>query len=184
MSSSASAYAAFSTLLAEAALPVSPAELQGHLLGRVCGGAGFDENDWLAAASELLGGAPGERLQAALSGLLGMVQQEFAGQQVALVLMLPPDEFPLAERTAALGQWCQGFLAGFGLSGRTGEVSGEAREVLEDLAAIAQIQEPAEEGEEGENDFMEVTEYLRVAPLLLYGEYGRGPIPEPAPVVH
>lgn len=184
MSSSASAYAAFATLLAEAALPVSPAELHGHLLGRVCGGAGFDENDWLAAASELLGGAPGERLQAALSGLLGMVQQEFAGQQVALVLMLPPDEVPLAERTAALGQWCQGFLAGFGLSGRTGEVSGEAREVLEDLSAIAQIQAPAEEGEEGENDFMEVTEYLRVAPLLLYGEYGRGPIPEPAPVVH
>ncbi|EPW8672644.1 TPA: hypothetical protein ACRNM6_004163, partial [Pseudomonas aeruginosa] len=43
MSTQNSAYSAFSSLLAEAAMPVSPAELHGHLLGRVCAGAGFDE---------------------------------------------------------------------------------------------------------------------------------------------
>ncbi|MCM2109680.1 hypothetical protein NC989_33085, partial [Pseudomonas aeruginosa] len=38
MSTQNSAYSAFSSLLAEAAMPVSPAELHGHLLGRVCAG--------------------------------------------------------------------------------------------------------------------------------------------------
>ncbi|MBH9397645.1 UPF0149 family protein, partial [Pseudomonas paraeruginosa] len=56
MSTQNSAYSAFSSLLAEAALPVSPAELHGHLLGRVCAGAGFDEAAWQHAAAELLGG--------------------------------------------------------------------------------------------------------------------------------
>ncbi|MFL4002445.1 hypothetical protein LER47_19255, partial [Pseudomonas aeruginosa] len=38
MSTQNSAYSAFYSLLAEAAMPVSPAELHGHLLGRVCAG--------------------------------------------------------------------------------------------------------------------------------------------------
>ncbi|MGV8763003.1 hypothetical protein ACV34I_29995, partial [Pseudomonas aeruginosa] len=38
MSTQNSAYSAFSSLLAEAAMPVSPAEPHGHLLGRVCAG--------------------------------------------------------------------------------------------------------------------------------------------------
>ena len=88
--------------LAEAAMPVSPAELHGHLLGRVCAGAGFDEAAWQHAAAELLGGAPGERLKAALSGLLGMVRQDFSAGEVAVVMLLPDDETPLAQRTEAL----------------------------------------------------------------------------------
>ncbi len=80
MSTQNSAYTAFAALLAEAALPISPAELHGHLLGRVCAGAGFDQAAWLQAAGDLLGGAPGERLSAALGGLLGMVQQDFSAR--------------------------------------------------------------------------------------------------------
>ena len=39
-----------------------------------------------------------------------------------------------------------------------------------DLAAIAQVQDALEESEDGESDYMEVMEYLRVAPLLLFTE--------------
>ncbi|WP_313465927.1 UPF0149 family protein, partial [Pseudomonas nitroreducens] len=101
MSTSSSAYTAFAALLAEAALPISPAELHGHLLGRVCAGSGFDQAEWLQAASDLLGGEPGERLSAALGGLLGMVQQDFSQGEMAVVLMLPNDDAPLAERAVA-----------------------------------------------------------------------------------
>ena len=38
-----------------------------------------------------------------------------AHRDCTFVVMLPGDEAPLAERSAALGQWCQGFLGGFGL---------------------------------------------------------------------
>ena len=42
--------------------------------------------------------------------------------------------------------------------------------MLQDLAAIAQVQDALEESEDGESDYMEVMEYLRVAPLLLFSE--------------
>ncbi|MBI8293979.1 hypothetical protein JEY59_25095, partial [Pseudomonas aeruginosa] len=57
MSTQNSAYSAFSSLLAEAAMPVSPAELHGHLLGRVCAGAGVDEAAGPHAAAQQLGRA-------------------------------------------------------------------------------------------------------------------------------
>lgn len=184
MSTVNSAYTAFANLLAEAALPISPAELHGHLLGRVCAGAGFDQGEWLQAASELLGGELSERLQAALGGLLGMVQQDLGTGEMAVVLMLPNDDAPLAERAQALGQWCQGFLAGFGLALRQASLSDEADEVLQDIAAIAQVQGQLEESEDGETDYMEVQEYLRVAPLLLFSEFGKVPAPADKPSLH
>lgn len=168
-----SAYAAFATLLADCANPVSPAELHGLLVGRCVGGAGFDADPWLADARDLLGQEPEGAVRQALVGLQEMVRGEFGDDDVTLVLLLPGDDEPLRERTEALGQWCQGFLSGFGttVGGRT--LSGEAREVLEDLTAIAQIQGGDADSEDGENDYMEVAEYLRVAPLLLFAECGR-----------
>jgi len=186
MSRSASAYSAFAALLAAAGQSISPAELHGLLLGRTCAGAGFEAEPWLGAAAELLDSAPDERLRQALTGLQAMVRSELEGGELSLVLLLPDDESPLAERTAALGQWCQGFLAGFGLTARQGALSAEASEVLQDLAAIARIDEALEESEDAENDYMEVTEYLRVAPLLLLNECGGlpGAAPEARPALH
>ena len=71
---------------------------------------------------------------------------------------------------AALGEWCQGFLHGFGVNAGGLELSTDAKEVLQDLAAISQVQDALEESEDGEGDYMEVMEYLRVAPLLLFTE--------------
>src|SRR5690606_29818023 len=162
-----SAYAAFATLLAGSAQPVSPAELHGLLLGRSCAGAGFDVEPWLIDAAELLGAAPEDSVRQALIGLQEMVKGELAGDDIAIVLLLPTDDAPLTERALALGQWCQSFLTGFGLAAGDRALSREAMEVLQDLAAIAQIQDSLEESEDGETDYMEVMEYMRVAPLLL-----------------
>ncbi len=60
----------------------------------------------------------------------------------------------------------------------------EATEVLQDLAAIAQVQDALEESEDGETDYMEVMEYLRVAPLLLFTECNKPATPEPKPSLH
>ncbi|BBP80621.1 YecA family protein [Pseudomonas sp. No.21] len=182
MPSSNSPYSAFATLLATSGQPVSPAELHGLLLGRSCAGAGFDAEPWLEDAAELLGSAPQDNLRQALIGLQEMVKDELTGSEMAVVLLLPDDETPLADRAAALGQWCQGFLGGFGLTAREGALSGEAVEVLQDLASIAQVQSALEDSEDGETDYMEVMEYLRVAPLLLFSECARKPAPvAPAP---
>ncbi|WP_032672962.1 UPF0149 family protein, partial [Pseudomonas syringae] len=100
------------------------------------------------------------------------------------VLLLPGDDEPLTERAAALGQWCQGFLAGFGLAIGEKVLGSEAKAVLEDLAAIAQVQDALEESEDGETDFMEVMEYMRVAPLLLFTEFNEPAEPQPKPSLH
>ena len=100
-------------------------------------------------------------------------------------LLLPSDDAPLTERAAALGQWCQGFLAGFGLNSRdSSALSVEATEVLQDLAAIAQVQDALEESDDGESDYMEVMEYLRVAPLLLFTETNKTVAPAAKPSLH
>lgn len=165
-----SPYQAFATLLSTSGHPVSPAELHGLLLGRSCGGAGFEADSWLADAAELLEGEPQDNVRNALIGLQEMVKGELTGDDMTVVLLLPTDDAPLADRAAALGQWCQGFLTGFGLTYRDNALSTEASEVLQDLAAIAQVQDALEESDDGESDYMEVMEYLRVAPLLLFTE--------------
>lgn len=179
MSTSNSPYAAFAALLSNAGYSVSPAELHGLLLGRSCAGAGFEVDAWLVDAAELLGGEAQDSVRQALIGLQEMVRGELTGEDIAVVLLLPDDEAPLAARAVALGQWCQGFLGGFGLTARDGALSGEAMEVLQDLSAIAQVQSALEESEDGESDYMEVMEYLRVAPLLLFSECNR-PLAAPA----
>lgn len=179
-----SAYAAFATLLGDSVQPVSPAELHGLLLGRSCAGAGFDVEPWLADAAELLGAPAQENTRQALIGLQEMVKGELSGDDIAIVLLLPNDDAPLAERTMALGQWCQSFLTGFGLTAGDRALSREAMEVLQDMAAIAQIQDSLEESEDGESDYMEVMEYLRVAPLLLFTECAKPVSPAPKPSLH
>jgi uncharacterized protein YgfB (UPF0149 family) len=183
MSISNSPYAAFAALLASAGKPVSPAELHGLLLGRSCAGAGFEADAWIADAVELLGAEPADNVRQALIGLQEMVKGELGGSDVTVVLLLPGDDAPLGERAKALGQWCQGFLDGFGMIVGNAALSAEAMEVLQDLSAIAQVQSALEESEDGESDYMEVMEYLRVAPLLLFAECGKA-APASKPSLH
>ncbi|PWB32739.1 hypothetical protein DCO48_12790 [Pseudomonas sp. SDI] len=179
-----SPYTAFATLLSSNGHPVSPAELHGLLLGRSCAGAGFDTEGWLADAAQLLEVDPSDNVRNALIGLQEMVKGELTGDDIAVVLLLPGDELPLVERAAALGQWCQGFLTGFGVNSGGLTLSTEAREVLGDLDAISQIQDALEESEDAENDYMEVMEYLRVAPLLLFTELAKPAAPAAKPSLH
>lgn len=179
-----SAYFSFANLLATSGEPVSPAELHGLLLGRSCGGAGFEAEPWLTDAAELLGDSLPDNLRQALIGLQEMVRGELTGTEMAVVLLLPTDETALPERAAALGEWCQGFLQGFGTAVGDQALSSEAVEVLQDLASIAQVQDALEESEDGETDYMEVMEYLRVAPLLLFTECGKTAPAQSKPSLH
>ncbi len=57
--------------------------------------------------------------------------------------------------------------------------------MLQDLAAISQVQDALEESDDGESDYMEVMEYLRVAPLLLFSETRKPAAPAAAkPSLH
>ena len=184
MSNTQSPYTAFATLLNSNGHPVSPAELHGLLLGRSCAGAGFDADAWLADAANVLETEPVDNVRNALIGLQEMVKAELTGEDITIVLLLPGDDQSLTERAGALGQWCEGFLTGFGLNSGGLDLSDEAREVLQDLTAISQVQDALEESEDGESDYMEVMEYLRVAPLLLYTELAKPVAAAAKPSLH
>jgi len=183
MSIQKSPYQGFTELLNAGGHPVSPAELHGLLLGRSCAGADFDADSWLADAALLLETEPNDNVRNALIGLQQMVKGELTGDEVTIVILLPNDDAPLTERAIALGHWCQGFLNGFGLNAAGRDLSQEATEILQDLAAIAQVQEALEESEDAESDYMEVMEYLRVAPMLLFTECAT-PVAAAKPSLH
>lgn len=118
-----------------------------------------------------------------LAEVLGASRTQLADQEMGLVLWLPDDEEPLEERTEALAQWCNGFLAsiGAGEDARLEQLSGEASEALADIQeiALAELGEP--EGgdgngalEEEEGAFAEIVEYVRIAVLILREDL-RGP---------
>ncbi len=152
----------------------SPAELHGMLCGKLSGGAALDRDDWLGTAVEFLDltDAPDAEISGALDRLLADTATQLQSETFALELLLPDDRAPFEQRVEALGQWCHGFLNGFGSAGIAGDrqLSAEAAEALRDFAAIAQIEAEPEENEEGEADLMEISEYVRIAALNLYLE--------------
>lgn len=172
MSESTSAYTAFVNLLADQGQDFSPAELHGLLVGHSCAGAGFAAAAWLENAAQLFDGDIPATLQPALVGLQEMLKTEITAEDCfAITLLLPGDDDSLTLRSQALGEWCQGFLSGFGGSIGDRKLSDEAREILEDYIAVAQIVAPeSDESTADEASFMEVSEYLRMTTVYLFTE--------------
>jgi uncharacterized protein YgfB (UPF0149 family) len=114
-----------------------------------------------------------------LSVLLNATIVQLNGGEFDLRLLLPDDEDPLAERSVALGLWCQGFVMGLsagGVSEET-ELSKDSRELLLDFSSIASglndDQDPGQnDGDEEEEEvaYAELEEYVRVGVLLIREE--------------
>lgn len=165
-------YDRFDQLFTQLGAAGFPAELHGHLVGRLSAGGRLDHAGWLDLAREVIDGrgSPAEADRVLLIQLYEATLTQLTDSGFKLSLLLPDDEAPIEQRAQALGQWCEGFLGGFGLVSREQPLSEEAESVLADFAAIAQVQTDLEETEANEVDFMEVTEYARVAVLMLFSE--------------
>lgn len=152
----------------------SAAELHGMLCGKLCGGAHPESADWQHEALEFLDlaeGADGEIL-AALEQLRVESLTQLQSSEFGFVLMLPGDDAELDLRATALGEWCHGFLSGFGSAGvkPETEIPADAAEALRDMAAIVQIEVDGS-SEEEEAGFFDVAEYVRMAALTLFLEF-------------
>lgn len=153
----------------------SPSELHGLLCGQYCAGMSLARNDWLTMAVEHM--AISQSLESDAKSTLFQLYDDTLAQLKSecyyFQLLLPDDDEPLEQRAQVVGEWCQGFLGGYGLSGRvTGDLSGEATHILQDFVSIAQIEfDDLDESESSEKDFFEICEYLRIAALMLFGEH-------------
>jgi len=164
----------------------SPSELHGMLCGRLAGGQRLKATDWLQEAMDFLDVIPAEgpgsssedemKMRTAVTTLYSVVLAQMKDSDFGMQLLLPTDEAELALRTESLGEWCHGFLSGFGVAGLdpNAEFSTEAADALRDLAAIVSIGDGADEdSEDAEASLFEICEYVRMAVLTLFMEFGQ-----------
>jgi uncharacterized protein YgfB (UPF0149 family) len=155
-------------------LATPASELQGALLGWLCGGGSADGN-WLAAvmADPAL---PQPAADSPLQRLRDHALGQLDARNFTLDLLVADDDAGLGERSGSLFEWCRGFLGGFGLAaGADPPLSEEGRESLADLARLAAATPQDEGDEEDEEALVEIGEFIRVAALLLHGDCVLGP---------
>lgn len=148
-----------------------PSELHGFACGVVAAGARPDKNRWQKELAGLL------QLDAVPADLDRDFQQladdslaQLRDSQFDFRLLLP-DEADLAVKTSTLGNWCQGFLLGFGVGDFQGEMPATSGEALEDIGKIAQVDAgEVEDSDEAENQLLQVQEYVRVAVMNIFTE--------------
>jgi uncharacterized protein YgfB (UPF0149 family) len=165
------AYCEVQQLLLAARSLADAAEAHGTLAGCLCGVAGYRFEDWM---NEILPVASADPV--VVGGLRALYEATAAAllqPDMEFDLLLPEDAQPLAARTTALAEWCQGFLYGLG----TGSIAdapglpGDAGEIVRDFAEITRAGVAAgEEQDSDESAYTELVEFVRVGVQLLFEE--------------
>ena len=160
-------------LLVTMDIAMDPAELQGVIVGRICGATKASQEDHLlsfsAAFAEDANPIP---LKPIWEGaILALTDALTDKEHLDLPMLFPEKTLPLPERLESLAQWCRGFLFGLGIA----EISEkemaipELREVVEDVQSISDVGTEDEEDLEGQDEaIMELIDYLRMVPLMVY----------------
>jgi yecA family protein len=181
--------------LLEQGLATSPSQLHGCLSGLLTAGAEATPEVGLDALAQALDMVAHGELASRLMQLYTVTAAALQDDEFTFHPLLPDDEAELAERTAAMADWCKGFLAGFaqlsvGAQSSASALSEDSGEVLRDIAAIAEAAVDDDESEEDlEESYMELVEYLRFAVLNVYMENlsqssGQGSGTEPKRPLH
>ena len=165
-------YSEIQRVLTEERSLADAAEAHGTLAGCLCATVAYRFEDWL---SEILPeGRPSQPLAAAaLRDLFSETAGALAGSDMEFQLLLPDDEQPLDARTAALAQWCQGFLYGLGTSALddTRRLPGDVGEIVHDLGEISRAGVDSRDSEESnESAYAELVEFVRVSVQLVFEE--------------
>ena len=158
-------------VLAGARAVTDAPEAHGTLTGALCAAMNYGLDDWLG---ELFAEGHYEPDAAeALQPIYDSTRQSLISDQFEFLVLLPDDDEPLEMRTAALGQWCQGFLYGLGTSSirNADDLPEQIAEVVRDLTAITQVGVDSSESEEAnEQAYAELVEFVRVGVQLLFVE--------------
>ena len=174
--------------LRRAGAVTEPAEAHGSLCGLACVLGADAQSSWLAdtlttaeepdlPAEEIGEGSAGiEEAAALLGGLAAASTKALEAGDMSFQPLLPADDEPLEERTAALAAWCQGFNYGLALAVRFGDADEAVRheaiaEIVRDFAEMSQLGYQEDEGDrDAEADWAELVEYVRVSVQLVFEE--------------
>jgi len=171
-----SSYAKLDEALKNTGLEIGGAEAHGTLCGLLAADCKEAEHHWIRHLFSDLGDRKSVKQETL--GLLSRLHGETATQlndpEYAFYLFLPPADRNLANRIEALAGWCQGFLYGLGVSlaGVAMDFSSDVREVVSDLNRIATVHCGVGLDDEATAlDFEELSEYVRVAALLVREDF-------------
>ncbi len=152
----------------------SPAELHGLVSGVLASGLTQDEQSQRDEALQLMDcpSTPDDNVIQAVAALYPLTSQQLQDPALGFRLLLPDDATPVADRTRALAQWCQGFLHGFAKAGNEGvkRLDEDSADALWDFASIAQLEENPEESETNEVHLTDLSEYVRMAVVNIFSQ--------------
>lgn len=164
----------FANHLLDQGLLASPSQLHGCLCGLLGAGAPAQPEYGLDALTQALDLEVHGELASRIMQLYTVTAAALQDEEFTFLPLLPDDEEEIALRTAALANWCDGFLAGFAYATAAADSNGsalsqETGEILRDIAAMAQAEPAADESEEeAEDSYIELVEYLRVAVVNVF----------------
>ncbi len=144
------------------------AEAHGVLCGLLCSDGAASHKEWLGILLDDWDeqNVLAKELVTKLSILHITTLQDLNDTELKFYLFLPDDKSDILHRINELSNWCQGFLFGLGLHIKEAVLKQheQVREAIQDIQEIGQVNL----GEAEEEDFMEVTEYIRMAILMVY----------------
>lgn len=158
--------------LVRCGIGIDASELQGLLAGYLAAGGPLTASDWLAPL-QLEADARRVAADPDLNDLFEGTREALDDGEFGFDLLLPEESAPLGERIDALFDWCRGFLSGLALVPERPALSPEAQEAFDDLTGIAAFS--VDEGEQDEDALVEITEFVRVAVLLIHGDARSAP---------
>ncbi len=148
--------------------------LQGMLFGLRCAKPEMTVTGWVQCVLEEADAkSVKESFLKVLQEVFISSEEAVKGSGFELEMCLPEEGEPLSVRALMLGQWCEGFVYGFGISGRPKkEFSPEVQELFQDFTDIAAIDvmDLGEPTEQDESDFMQLVEFVRIG-VLTINEY-------------
>ncbi len=176
-------FAELMAAMQRAGLPFTAAEAHGVAAGMLAADVPGRVSFWAAEmyadlqADDVLANECRQLLDRLFRG----TEQALADADFSFALYLPAETVYGLNRPAALRDWIQGFLFGFGLAGpmRDQMMSVEAAEALKDFAEIAKLEAGEDESEEDEQQALyEIEEYVRIAALLIFEDLHKGTEPD------
>ncbi len=184
-------YIPFANDLKAASLAVTPAEVQGLVLGMLAGGLNVNDKSWQPLLFDYTNDGMGwpVAVLTKTEQLIAFAQQEMSNVSMSLSLLLPEGEgeSDLFDRADALAELVNHFISGLGLIALdVRRLSSDAKESLTDLEEIARL------GLDEDDDLQEqallleqVIEHVKVCILTLHAECGfKGNAAESKPTVH
>ena len=169
-------YETIETRLQAIGLQIPAAEAHGLVTGLICGD--FDRSlalmnrELLPEKQKQVDDREFRESKAELTQMHAVINEQLRDMELGFRLLLPAESAGIASRAAALVNWCQGFMYGFGVSARESEnkLSPEAQEALQDLGEFTRLDTLAvsEDDEEEMEALTELEEYMRVAVITIH----------------